>query len=244
MRRRRAQAIPEFAIVVPLLLLMIFALIDFSRLLFTYISMTNGAREMARVISITGPWVANHNQDTTNTIAAFNNLSVFAGAPSGVQNFSMSPGTGTITCSTIGTSGCGIQFGVNYATNTISLTPLAGGGATGSATATFTGSAVPELGSLGVSADGDYVSLLLIEEGTSVTNNPAGFLQICPLPATSSCALSNLSMWNGGGGIVEVDTSYTFHYSPLFQNRLTGVIDVSFMRALTLLTTTTRTTGE
>src|SRR5207237_5645272 len=56
-RRKRAQAIPEFAIVIPLFLLILFALIDFSRLLFTYISMTNGAREMARVVSITSPWV-------------------------------------------------------------------------------------------------------------------------------------------------------------------------------------------
>ena len=243
-RRRRAQAIPEFAIVIPLFLLLIFAMIDFSRLLFTYVSMTNGAREMGRVISLTGPWVANHAQDTSNTVAAFNNLTIFGGAPSGVQNFSMSPGTGTISCSSMSSSGCGIQFGVNYSTSTISLTPISGAGASGSASTTFTGTAVPELGTLGVSADGDYVSVLLIEEGTSVTNAPAGFLQVCPLPVTTSCVLSNLSMWNGGGGIVEVDSSYTFHYSPLFQNKLTGVIDVSFTRALSLLTTTTRTTGE
>jgi hypothetical protein len=51
-------------------------------------------------------------------------------------------------------------------------------------------------------------------------------------------------MQNGGGGIVELDTSYTFHFSPLFQNRLTGVIDASFMNPLTVLTSTTRVTGE
>lgn len=225
-------------------MLLVFALIDFSRLLFTYVSMTNGAREMGRVISITGPWVANHNLDISNTVAAFNNLTMFGGAPSGAQNFSMSPGTGTISCSSMSSSGCGIQYGVNYTTNTISLSSISGAGASGTASTTFTGTAVPELGSLGVSSDGDYVALLLIEEGTNVTNNPAGFLQICPLPVTTSCALANLSMWNGGGGVVEVDSSFTFHYSPLFQNKLTGVIDVSFMRSLSVLTTTTRTTGE
>jgi len=244
-RPRRAQAIPEFAIVIPLFLLMIFALIDFSRLLFTYVSMTNGAREMARVVSVTYPWVKNHAQDAANTVAAFNNLTVIGGAPSGAQNFSLSPGTGTISCSTMSGSGCGIQVSIVYSgTSTISLTPIAGQGASGSASATFTGTAVPELPALGLSADGDYVAVLMIEEGISASTHPAGFLQVCPLPVTSSCVLSNLQMWNGGGGVVEVDTSYTFHYSPLFQNRLTNVIDASFMKPLTVLTSTTRTTGE
>ena len=243
-RRGRAQAIPEFAIIIPLFMLLVFALIDFSRLLFTYVSMTNGAREMGRVVSITSPWVANHSQDISNTVAAFNNLTIFGGSPTAAQNFSMSPGTGTITCSSMSSSGCGIQFSVNYTSGTISLNPLSGQGASGTASATFAGTAVPELFSLGASADGDYVAVVLIEEGTNVTNNPAGFLQICPLPVTTSCTLTNLSMWNGGGGVVEVDSSYTFHYSPLFQNKLTGVIDASFMRSISLLTTTTRTTGE
>ena len=47
--RGRAQSLVEFAVVVPLFLLLLFALIDFSRLLFTYVSLSNGAREMARV---------------------------------------------------------------------------------------------------------------------------------------------------------------------------------------------------
>ena len=44
--------------------------------------------------------------------------------------------------------------------------------------------------------------------------------------------------------MVEVDTSYGFHYNPLFQNRLSGIVDVSFMRQISVLNTTTRTTGE
>jgi hypothetical protein len=71
-----------------------------------------------------------------------------------------------------------------------------------------------------------------------------GYIQVCPLPLQTSCALANLHIYDGGGGMLEVDTSYTFHFNPLFQNRLGGVMDVSFMRPISVLTTTTRTTSE
>jgi Flp pilus assembly protein TadG len=244
MHRRQAQTLPEFAIVVPLFLLLLFGLIDFSRMLFTYISITNGARELTRVVTITGPWVANHALDTTKTVAAFNNLTVLAGPAVGVQNFSLSPGSGTTSCASISSSGCGLALSVDYTNHLITFSPLAGQGASGTATYTMAGSAVPSLPSYGVSADGDYASVLMIEEGNSIGPTAAGFLQICPLPMTSNCVLPNLGMWNGGGGTVEVDTSYTFHYSPLFENKLGSVVNVSFLRPLTVLTTTTRTTGE
>jgi Flp pilus assembly protein TadG len=51
--RGRAQALVEFAVAVPLLLLVLLALIDFARLLFTYISLADGVRELARVASLT-----------------------------------------------------------------------------------------------------------------------------------------------------------------------------------------------
>ena len=85
-KRSAAQSLVEFAIVMPLMLLLVFALIDFSRMLFTYISLTNGAREVARTVSLSGAWVNLRSAtDTTNIINSFNNLSIFAGAPSGVQ---------------------------------------------------------------------------------------------------------------------------------------------------------------
>jgi hypothetical protein len=246
-RRRLAQALPEFAIVVPLFLLLLFGLIDFSRMLFTYVSITNGARELARVVTITGPWVvpqANCTTCVTNTVSAFNNLTVLGGPAVGAHNFSLSPGTGTISCSSLSSSGCGVLLGIDFVNHAITFTPLAGQGASGTASAALAGTSVPSLPSFDVTADGDWASVLMIEEGNSVGPTVAGFLQVCPLPMTTNCALSNLSMWDGGGGIVEVDTSYRFHYSPLFENKLTGIVDVSFMRALTVLTTTTRTTGE
>jgi hypothetical protein len=247
MRRRQGQAIPEFAIVVPLFLLLLFGLIDFSRMLFTYMSITNGAREMARVITITNPWVKNHALDTTNTVNAFNNLTVLAGPAVSAHTFTLTPppGPGTpITCSSMSSSGCGILVGADYANHSITFSPIAGQGASGTAVYAMSGTTIPSLPSYSVTADGDYATVLMIEEGNSTGLTAAGFLQICPLPVTSSCVLTNLQMWNGGGGTIEVDTSYTFHYSPLFENKLSGLIDVSFTRALTVLTTTTRSTGE
>jgi Flp pilus assembly protein TadG len=71
-RAQRGQAIVEFALVVPLFLLLALALIDFSRLLFTYVSLTNGARELARSAAVTT------NMSPT-VIAAFNNLTLIGG---------------------------------------------------------------------------------------------------------------------------------------------------------------------
>ena len=116
MHRRRGQALPEFAIVVPLFLLLLFGLIDFSRMLFTYVSITNGARELARVVAITGPWGATLPAPcttcVTNTVNAFNNLTILGGPATGAQNFSLSPGSGTISCASMSSSGCGVLLSV------------------------------------------------------------------------------------------------------------------------------------
>jgi Flp pilus assembly protein TadG len=245
-KRGKAQSLVEFAIVTPLLLLLVFALIDFSRLLFTYISLTNGAREVGRSVSLSGAWISQHaSTDTTNIVNAFNNLSVFAGAPSGAQNISLSPGHGTITCSSMSSSGCGMHFTIDWSQSTIDFdesgvtVP-----ASGTAWTTVSGSAMPLFSSFNPTADGDYVAITQLEQGVSVSDSTIGYIQLCPLPLTTACALSNLYIWNGGGGMVEVDVSYAFHYNPLFQNKLSGVIDASFTRQISVLTTTTRTTSE
>ena len=41
---------------VPLFLLLLFGLLDFARLVFTYVSLSNGAREMARTAAISQTW--------------------------------------------------------------------------------------------------------------------------------------------------------------------------------------------
>jgi hypothetical protein len=245
-KRGTAQSIVEFALVMPLLLLLVFALIDFSRLLFTYISLTNGTREVARTVSLSGAWLRLQGAtDTTFIVNAFNNLSIFAGAPSGVQNFTMGPGSGTISCSSMSSGGCGLHFNINWSNSTISFdeTGISSAAASGTASATFTGSAMPLFSAFNPTADGDYVALMQLE-GLSQSNSMDGYIQVCPLPLQTSCALANLHIYDGGGGMLEVDTSYTFHFNPLFQNRLGGVMDVSFMRPISVLTTTTRTTSE
>jgi Flp pilus assembly protein TadG len=244
-RRSRGQSLVEFALVMPLLLLLVFALVDFSRMLFTYISITNGARELARIVAITGPWVTFESPDLTRTVNAFNNLTVFAGPTTTLHNFSLNPGSGTISCSSVTSAGCGIKLTVDYTSHTIVFRPITGKGATGGpATYTMSGTSVPSLAAYGITADGDYAAVTMIEEGNSTAPTADAFLQVCPLPMTNNCALDNLTLRDAGGGTIEVDTQYTFQYSPLFQNRLTGIIDASFMRPLTVLTTTTRTTGE
>lgn len=77
--RSRGQSLVEFAVVVPLFLLLLFALIDFSRLAFTYISLSNGAREMARTTSVSETWKLNATTASTNAVAAFNNQTIVAG---------------------------------------------------------------------------------------------------------------------------------------------------------------------
>ena len=68
-----AQALAEFALVLPLFLASVLALVDFSRLLFTYISLTNGAREMVHQAALP-------RSSSTASVAAFNNYTLVAGS--------------------------------------------------------------------------------------------------------------------------------------------------------------------
>ena len=56
---RRGQALVEFALVVPILLLLIFGIVDAGRLIYTYNTVANSARNAARVAIV--------NQSTTGT---------------------------------------------------------------------------------------------------------------------------------------------------------------------------------
>jgi Flp pilus assembly protein TadG len=171
-RGQYGQSLVEFAIVVPVFLLLMFALIDFSRLLFTYISISNGAREMARVAAVSTP--AGGSWSSSDAVTAFLNSTIVAAA----QN----PATDKVT--------------VRSGSPTCARTLDTGG-----------------------------------------TCSPAPVPVICLMPlSTASCTLNAPSR----GGFVEVRVDYTFQFNPLFQNRLSGVVDVSFMRPSTLVTTTAR----
>jgi len=68
-RTERGQALVEFAFTFPMLLVLMFAVIDFGRASFTYTSLASGTAEMARQMSIPAT-------DNTHAIAAFNNGNV------------------------------------------------------------------------------------------------------------------------------------------------------------------------
>ena len=61
--RRRGQAVPEFAIIVPVILLLLVVAIDFGRIFFSYVQINNASREGAAA-GITAP------QDTAAITAA------------------------------------------------------------------------------------------------------------------------------------------------------------------------------
>jgi len=156
----------EFALVLPLFLILLFALIDFSRLLFTYVSLSNGTREMARVASVSNGW------SSSAAVNAFNNYTIVAG-------------------------------GQNAATDKVSIIV------------------------------GDSICAQARDTGGTCSPTPT----VCTLPLdTATCTLPTPKQ----GGFIEVQTNYTFQFNPLFQTRLDGVIDVSFMRPTALVTTTSR----
>lgn len=54
-RWERGQALVEFALILPILLMIVMGIIDFGRMLYLYSQLSNGLREGARYGSLTGP---------------------------------------------------------------------------------------------------------------------------------------------------------------------------------------------
>jgi Flp pilus assembly protein TadG len=240
--RNRAQSLLEFAIVLPLFLLLLLAMIDFSRLLFSYISLTNGTRELARSVAITST--------SMNTVAsAFNNLTIIGGPFSPATNVTLAPasggGSGSISCSNAADAMCTIQVTTGSsstsgcATGKVCLTNVTG--ATGSATYTSS----PFNYSFNPTGSGDFVMLTWLAPDQYGAQQ--GYIQVCRLQFTANCVFPSASGWSRSqntDGLVQVDARYTFQFNPLFQTRLDGIIDVSFMRPSSLLSTTVRTYAE
>jgi Flp pilus assembly protein TadG len=74
----RGQGLLEFALVAGFLLLLLFAIIDFSRVFFSYATMSNGVREGARYAVV-------HPNDDTGIEQATRAMMVVIGAPVDVQ---------------------------------------------------------------------------------------------------------------------------------------------------------------
>ncbi len=69
-KKETAQTMVEFALVFPLLLVITYGLIEFGRMLFIYIAVTNSAREAARYGAALGDRGAYHYNDCTGINAA------------------------------------------------------------------------------------------------------------------------------------------------------------------------------
>jgi Flp pilus assembly protein TadG len=165
----------EFAVVVPLFLLLLFGLLDFARLAFTYVSLSNGARELARTASISEAWNLNATNASNSAIAAFNNYTVIADTQTSAD-------TVTITV-------------------------------------------------------GDATCAHTEDTGGTCSSPHATTQKVCTMPLSSTtCAVPQPKP----GGFVEVSVNYIFQFNPLFQTRLDGIVDVSFMRPTASVTTTSR----
>src|SRR5919198_5041930 len=120
------QSMVEFAMVIPFFLLLLFGLIDFSRLLFTYVSLTNGARELARNLAFS-------TSTASTSTAAFNNLTLIGGstqpATSVTVALSVGGGNGSLTCARSNPLLCAIGV-TTSSTGTVTMTNLTSGGST------------------------------------------------------------------------------------------------------------------
>jgi len=96
-RKRNAQSIVEFVLVLPILILLIFGIIELGRLLFFYISVTSSSREAARYGSAAGD-VGNyvpHFLDCTGILSAAIKAGTLAGIAESDISISYDHGPGT-----------------------------------------------------------------------------------------------------------------------------------------------------
>ena len=236
-RKQPAQSLVEFALALPIFLILLFGVVDFSRLLFSYISLVNGTRELVRVAALPAAVAA----APTGSAEAFNNFTIIGGTVTPASQVTFTPasgsGSGSISCSSLAAAGCTINVATTVNTSSITVQLTAGSGASGTAQYTFAGaSSVPNPTAFNAVADGDFLTAAAL--GPTYT----GTLRVCKLPLATTCAPGALG--TASGGFVQVDLTYTFTFNPLFQNKLAGVVDVSLMRPLSTLRTAARSYVE
>ena len=85
---QQGQSMVEFALVLPILVLLLFAMIEFGRLWETMNVMTSAAREAARVAATTAPDVNQTQAAALNLLNAgnINNAVIFVAGPDANQN--------------------------------------------------------------------------------------------------------------------------------------------------------------
>ncbi len=134
----RGQALVEFAFVFPIIALLAFAFVDVGRAVFGYNTLTNAAREAARVAAVnqvdpvSGPWscIANKPvEDAASPSWTFRGCAMAAGATLGVTgadvtvSYAAPPGV-TLECSSSLSVGCIVT--VTVVNEFVPITPVAG----------------------------------------------------------------------------------------------------------------------
>jgi Flp pilus assembly protein TadG len=149
--RRRGQALVEFALVIPIFLLMVFGLLDMGRAVYSNHTLSQAAREAARLAAAQASWVGETTatEATCNTIggpvcpadvaalkanvdAAANRMAVGLGViPSAQVHMQCNPSTsaaptGAWTGSTCATRSSGSLVSVRIAYTFTMITPVVG----------------------------------------------------------------------------------------------------------------------
>src|SRR5665811_966119 len=119
-RRDLGQGLVEFALVFPIIALLAFGFIDIGRAVFSYNTLTNAARQAARVAAVNqldppnGPFECDASrpvEDPTNPHWTFRGCAISAGTGLGIEAaditivYSAPPGT-TVSCSPTVNVGC------------------------------------------------------------------------------------------------------------------------------------------
>lgn len=137
-RRDKGQALVEFAFVFPVIVLLAFGFIDVGRAVFSFNTLTNAARQGARVAAVNqldpanGPYPCDETrpvEDPNNPFWTFRGCAMTAGSTLGLQASSVviqyvTPPTTTVSCSPVVRVGCIAKVTVSYTFRPI--TPIAG----------------------------------------------------------------------------------------------------------------------
>ena len=136
--RSIGQALVEFAFVFPVITLLTFGFIDVGRAVFTYNTLTNAARQAARVAAVnqvdpvSAPWNCLANKPVESAVApnwTFRGCAVAAGATAGLKasdvsaSYAAPPGV-SLTCTPSASVGCIVT--VTVVANFTPITPVAG----------------------------------------------------------------------------------------------------------------------
>lgn len=126
-RAIRGQALVEFALVFPILILMIFGIVDAGRLIYTYNTVANAARDGARVAIVNQSASTTGTCDTASTIASAIGCAIESGLALGLTETDISVSymdpTDTSTCTSL-TIGCLAEVSVTG--HFQPLTPIVG----------------------------------------------------------------------------------------------------------------------